>query len=108
MNDAIGRFFCTIEPETVALRAPRAQRLRELLVDTDREDRALLLRFSATDHTKTMVEGFAEDERECCSFFDFEITSEAEHVVLTLSAPPGAEHMLDAAQRSFTAPAIGD
>ncbi|MDX1658280.1 MAG: hypothetical protein R3343_05625 [Nitriliruptorales bacterium] len=107
MNDTTDRFFCTIEPETVALRAPRAQRLRELLVDTDREDRKLLLRFSATDQTRTMVEGFVEDERECCSFFDFEVTSEGEHVRLTISAPPGAEHMLDAALRSFTSPATG-
>lgn len=98
------RFACTLDPSGAEQRLPQVRALIDRLRRRERLDGRLRLTFEDQAGTVELVEDFVDDEARCCSFFRFGIHHSDGEVVLELSAPPEAGHMLDAAMRSFDAP----
>ena len=57
--------------------------------------RQAVLRFTADDETRVRLEAIVAAEARCCAFMDFELGDEADAIVMTISAPEGAELVLD-------------
>ena len=54
-----------------------------------------VLRFTADDETRVRLEAIVAAEARCCAFMDFQLVHEADATVMTISAPDGAELVLD-------------
>lgn len=74
----------------------------------ERLDDRLVLTFEEGEGTVDLVEEFVRDESGCCGFFAFDVRRDGAEVVLELTAPPEAGHMLDAAMGSFDPPDLSD
>jgi hypothetical protein len=78
-----------------------SQRLAEMaelgqaaLIDTHTEPTRAELRFAAGTGVRERVEAIVAAESRCCAFLDMTVTDEADTVVLTITAPDGAELVL--------------
>lgn len=100
-DDTTEQFACTLDPQGARQRLPQVRALTDRLQRRERLDDRLVLTFADDAGTVELVEEFVRDESRCCGFFGFEIRHEGAQVVLELSAPTQAGHMLDAAMRSF-------
>ena len=49
------------------------------------------LRFDRRDDVRQRLEAIVAAESECCAFLDLTLVDDGEELVLTISAPPGAE-----------------
>ena len=98
---------CTLTPEGARARLPQARALTERLRERRRTDHRVVLRFADDGTTSALVDAFVRDERQCCSFFGFTTRHVDDDVILELSAPGDAAHMLDAAMAAFD-PALDD
>jgi hypothetical protein len=54
-----------------------------------------ILRFAAGDETRQRLAAILAAEARCCAFMTFELRDEADAIVMTISAPEGAELVLD-------------
>lgn len=107
MTTTPGTPACTLTPEGARARLPQARALTERLRERRRTDHRVVLRFADDGTTSTLVDAFVRDERQCCSFFGFTTRHVRDEVILELSAPEDATHMLDAAMAAFD-PALDD
>lgn len=101
MTDAPTTHTCTLSVEGARERLPQARALTERLQHRERTGDRLVLEFVDDGHTASLVDEFVRDERRCCSFFEFATRTGDGRVVLELTAPAEAAHMLDAAARAF-------
>ena len=101
------RYTCTLDPEGAQARLPQIAALSSRLRHRARVDDRLVLRFDGDDETASLVDGFVRDEQRCCAFFGFATRHEAGQTVLELSAPPGAQHLLEGVLHVFD-PALDD
>lgn len=101
MEDATREYACTLDAEGARRRLPQASALTARLRRRERVDDRLVLTLEDVEGTVELVEEFVRDESRCCSFFGFEVRRSEEGIVLELSAPPAASHMLDAAMESL-------
>lgn len=100
MTDTTNEYRCTLDTSGVQERIPQARQLTARLRHRARTDDRLVLRFD-DDDTAELVQEFVRDESQCCSFFTFDVRQVDGEVVLELTAPPQADHWLDAAMASF-------
>lgn len=100
-------FACTLDEGGAHARLEQAHELAERLRRRDLSDNRLVLTFANEGDTGLLVDEFVRDEQQCCSFFGFTVALDDDTVTLTLTAPEGAEHMLEAAMASF-APTLSD
>lgn len=100
-NDKTDQFACTLDPQGAQQRLPQVRALSDRLQRRARLDDRLVLTFEDGQDTVELVEEFVRDESRCCGFFGFDIRHDGAEVVLELTAPAQAGHMLDAAMRSF-------
>lgn len=107
MSEPSARYACTLDTDAARARLPQARALTSRLRSRERFDDRLVLRFSDDGDTTTIVDQFVRDEQQCCAFFGFDVRHDADEVVLELSAPGQAAHILDAAMASFD-PALDD
>ena len=61
-----------------------------------------VLRFAAEDETRARLEAIVTAEARCCAFMDFELRDEPGAIVMTISAPEGAELVLDELVAAFS------
>jgi hypothetical protein len=88
-------FACGLTPQEQAAREPRDRALAEQLRHLARpREREAVLAFPQA--AAPLVHEFVRDESRCCEFFDFAVEPADDVVRLTVSAPPGAEAMLQA------------
>lgn len=107
MTDTTDEYGCTLDTTGAQQRLPQVHGLTERLRHRERVDDRLRLHFEGGDDTVELVQEFVRDETQCCSFFTFDVRQRDGEVVLELTAPPQASHMLDAAMASFD-PALDD
>lgn len=94
-------FACTLDEAGARARLSQAQELATRLRRRERIDNRLVLEFLDDGHTTGLVDEFVREEKQCCAFFEFEVRHSEGSVLLELSAPQDAGHMLDAAMTSF-------
>lgn len=91
---------CTLAPGDYADRLALIGDLRKrMLLGSRREGRQLILSFRA--EAESDVEELARREKECCGFLTFSVARNNEQITLTITAPTGAETMLDNALAPF-------
>lgn len=101
MTDNPDQFACTLTPDAAERRLPQVRALTDRLQRRERLDDRLVLAFEDREGTVDLVEEFVRDESQCCGFFGYDVRHDGSEVVLEMSAPAQAGHMLDAAMRSF-------
>jgi hypothetical protein len=72
-------------------------------VQTD--GRQAALRFRATPRIRERLEAIVIAESQCCAFLTFDLRDVSEGVELTITAPSGAEPILDDLVTSFSSEA---
>jgi hypothetical protein len=72
------------------------------LLARERTDSGIRLRFGPSEETRALVLELVSKEKECCPFFDFSLGSEADELLLDVSAPDDARPVLDAFFDSFS------
>lgn len=107
MTAPSGPYACTLDESGAHARLAQGRGLATRLRRRQRVDNRLVLDFTDDGLTRPLVDEFVRDERQCCSFFEFTVRHEHDHVILELAAPDGADHMLDAAMEAFD-PTLSD
>ena len=102
-----GRHACTLDREGARKRQPQIAALSARIRHRARVGDRVVLRFDGDDETAALVDGFVRDEQRCCGFFGFSTRQEAGQTVLELSAPAGAQDLLDGVLEVFD-PALDD
>jgi hypothetical protein len=93
--DASAPIVCTISDDEAAERVALLERLRQALDHVERTEHGLLLRFSDEPAIAADVRRFSVDEKRCCQFWGFEVSSKSEELTLRWDGPPGAADLLD-------------
>lgn len=62
------------------------------------------LRFRSEPATRQRLQAIVAAEKECCPFLEFELRSEADELVLTITAPPGGEPVAAGLADAFAGP----
>jgi hypothetical protein len=75
---------------------------RDALLDVDRSDRRAVLRFRAGAETRARLAAIVAAEASCCAFLDMTMQDDDAAVALSISAPPGAEPVLDDLVAAFS------
>ena len=87
-------FLCTLTPEDTDRRREQHRRLTAHLRACHHDPRRAVLTFAPQACAE--VQEFVRDESACCSFFGFDVQTGDDAVQLRVTAPHGAEGMLDA------------
>ena len=98
-------FVCTLTSEDADRRREQHLRLTAQLRACDHDPRRAVLTFAPQAHAE--VREFVRDESACCSFFGFDVKPGDDAVQLQVTAPPGAEAMLDALVATFQPTSAG-
>lgn len=94
------QFACTLTPDDEARREAQVNALAGRLHHAEwHTDRHAVLDFSLG--AESLVHEFVRDESVCCSFFEFGVTRAPNSVELHVSAPAGAEGMLEGLVGTF-------
>jgi hypothetical protein len=81
---------CKLGPEDDAVRMQRWEALSAKGRVSARRRRHLLeVRYQAEPGLREELQALAAAERQCCSFADWKVTQEKDHVVLQVRADPG-------------------
>jgi hypothetical protein len=95
---------CSLSPDERAQRGRELQELaRRALAKRDREEAAVVLTYRAAPGVEGALRDVISREAECCPFLDFELATGDRELSLRVSAPAGAEAMLDLIYESSTA-----
>ena len=81
---------CTIDRTDIPERIALIERLRAHLVAIDRTEHGMLLRFPYQRDVADDVRRFTVDEKRCCSFWGFDVTTTDDKIALRWDAPPAA------------------
>jgi hypothetical protein len=95
LYDESAPIACTIGADETADRMSLLERLRASHRTLDRTDHGILMRFPADPGVEADVRQLTIDEKRCCAFFGFEVTTTAGDVVLRWDAPPDAGTIID-------------
>lgn len=95
IHDATAPIACTIGEEEIAGRVELLERLRESHVELRRTEHGMELTFPKDPHVDTDIRRFAVEEKRCCAFWGFEVTSGADTIVLGWDGPPEAVGIIE-------------
>ena len=93
--DATAPMVCTADSDEIPERIEQVERMRAVLVHVDRTEHGLLLRFPGDAAVEADLRQFAVDEKRCCQFWGFEITTASDQITLRWEGPPDATEFLD-------------
>ena len=93
--DATAPIACTIDATDLPERLELIARLRTDLDRLERIDHGLLLHFAPSPDTEATLRRFAVDEKRCCQFWGFDVSSTTDDLTLRWDAPPTAAAILD-------------
>jgi hypothetical protein len=100
MNDQTP-LACSLPPADQAKRGRELDDLaRRALVRSDRAGRELVLGYRAAPTVEEALRELIRREAECCPFLDLELVAARDELELRVSAPPGAEGVLDLIQEA--------
>jgi hypothetical protein len=95
ISDETAPIACTISTEEIPARVELIERLRANLDGLDRSEHGLLLRFPNRAEVAGDLRRFVVDEKRCCEFWGFEITTTDEALRLRWEAPPDGQGLID-------------
>jgi hypothetical protein len=95
MNDSRA-LACSLSPDEQAERGDELRELaRRALSARDRKGNAIVLTYQSDPKVEKALRSVIRREAECCPFLDFELLPGERELALRVSAPAGAEAMLD-------------
>ena len=92
--DAAARVTCTINQDEVAGRIEVIERMRSNLTRIDDTEHGLLLHFPNRPDVEADLHRFAVDEKRCCEFWGFAVSTASDELTLRWDAPPDARELL--------------
>lgn len=101
MSESTPTYACTHDLDGARARLPQLRALSELLTGRERDDGRVVLRFADRGEGRALVEEFVADEQRCCDFFGFDVRDDGGEVRLEITAPRGAQEMLDGLAEAF-------
>ena len=79
---------CTASSDELPIRIDQVERLRNHHTRVDRTTDGILLRFPRTPEIEAEVASFTVEEKACCAFRGFALTSTDDEIVLRWDGPP--------------------
>jgi hypothetical protein len=94
---------CTLPAAELPLRLAEMSALgHDALISSEREARTARLRFRADGSARRRLDAIVAAESSCCAFLTFDVRTDSDALMLTITAPAGAEPALDDLVAAFT------
>jgi hypothetical protein len=101
--DATAPITCTADGNELAARVAQLERLHRNLARVERSEDGILLHFPNRPEIEADVRQFAVDEKGCCQFWGFEVTTSADGILLRWDGPPEVSGFMDDVMRRLEA-----
>ncbi len=98
--DVTAPIACTASADEISVRLEQVEQLRDQLRSIDRTPDGLLLHFDPDAELEEHLERFVVDEKGCCRFWGFEISS-TDDLTLRWDGPADVQSLLDEVLRHF-------
>jgi hypothetical protein len=96
---------CSLDAAGLEGRRAEIAAAGQALRDVQTAPRQAILRFASGKRTRERLAAIVAAESQCCAFMGFDVRVYAGEVVVTISAPAGAEAVLDDFVAAFSAEA---
>jgi hypothetical protein len=93
--DSTAPIVCTAGSDEIPGRLQQLERMRSHLERVERTEHGLLLHFTNDAVIDAEVRTFARDEKGCCAFWGFEITTSGTRLTLRWDGPPAVRDFFD-------------
>jgi hypothetical protein len=93
--DATAPVACTAASSEIPVRIEQVERLRRHLTGLERTEHGLLLRLPNRPDVDADVRAFTVDEKGCCAFWGFAVTSADGELTLRWDGPPDVNELFD-------------
>src|SRR3954470_24219393 len=94
IHDATAPITCTLDRQEIPSRLELIERLRQQLRAIERTEHGMLLHFPHDADVAGDVRRFAVDEKRCCAFWGFEVSTNEAEILLRWDAPPAADPLV--------------
>lgn len=95
LYDETAPIACTISDDDKPERIAQIERMRANLARLERTEHGIRLHFPRQADVEADVRQFALDEKRCCQFWGFEVSTEGGNVALRWDGPPNAAELVD-------------
>jgi hypothetical protein len=92
---------CTARSDEIRVRLEQLAHIRDQLRSLERTDGGLLLLFEPDPDLESHLRRFTIDEKGCCRFWGFDVTSRDGGLTLAWEGPPDVQPVLDELERYF-------
>lgn len=92
--DATTPIACTISAEEIPERIELVERLRSNVSELHRTEHGMLLRFPNRPDIEADLRRFAVDEKRCCQFWGFDVTT-GDELTLRWDGPPASGELIE-------------
>ena len=93
--DATAPIACTATSDELDARIAQIERMRTDHTRLERTDDGLLLQFPNQPDIDAHVRAFTIDEKRCCTFWGFEVTTTTDELTLRWEGPPEVNDLFD-------------
>jgi hypothetical protein len=99
--DATAPMVCTAGTDEIPVRIEQIARMHDSLQRLERTPDGLLLHFPNRPDIDADLRRFMVDEKGCCQFWGFDITTAGEQLTLRWDGPPTVKDLMDRLQAYF-------
>lgn len=93
-DDTVG-VACTAGSDELPVRIEQVERLRGHLIRFERTADGLLLHFPNSPEVEAEVASFTVEEKACCAFWGFAVSTSDDELALRWEGPPSVEDLFD-------------
>ena len=86
---------CTAGPTELPVRLEQIERLRTLLTRLERTADGVVLHLPSRPEVEAAVASFTVEEKACCAFWGFAVTTSGDEITLRWDGPPSAQGLID-------------
>ena len=98
---------CSLDADELRVRLTEMSEVgRDALHDVRSTPGKAVLRFAADAETRERLEAIVDAEARCCAFLDFSLLEDADEIIVTISAPEGADLVLEDLVSAFGSEAL--
>ena len=95
IHDATAPIACTIGSDEVSERIEQLERIRNVLLRLERTEHGLLLHVPNRPDIDVDLRRFAVDEKRCCTFWGFDVTTAGDELTLRWDGPPDVHDVFE-------------
>lgn len=95
IHDATVPIACTAGRDELPLRIDQIERLRTHVTRIDRTPDGILLHLPNRREVEAEVASFTVEEKACCAFWGFAVTTSADAITLRWDGPPAVSDLFD-------------